>query len=431
VVEPPPLPTTMPAGVYELAGVAPSLATTDLQPLKDIIGDARFVALGESTYTSGGYYAMKARIVRFMVEEMGYRAVAWESPWLEAEAARRYVATCQGTPEAALGSLFGVWRDTHTRDLLRWLCERNQANPADPVTFFGFDIQEPWRSAPAVQHFVQRVAPGDTRAEPLRRCLGATAAGMFEFYSSQQYRDHVNGVRDAAANTACMNGIAALEAWIADNAALFTAATTPTDVEKARLALIALRAMQEQIWIPDPGGYTARDGGMATLLRRLHALYTPGQKTVIWAWNWHIALRYQDVHGWNDNPAASLPRQGGRSMGSFLEEALGADYLPIALVGHRVHTWSAATTPPVTQSLEAVERRFAALGRPYLLADLRQPIPGTLLPAGRTWQISQEWGDPYRQFRALIWLEHSPAMTQVAAQASESGRTTGAATPVP
>jgi erythromycin esterase-like protein len=415
VVGPPHPPSTLPDGVHALAGVAAAQSTADLQPLRVIIGDARFVALGESTHTSGGYYAMKARIIRFMIEELGFRAVAWETPWLEAEAARRYVATCEGSPEAALGSLFGVWRDTHTRDLLRWLCERNRANPSDPVTFFGFDIQEPWKSVPAVQQFVQRVAPGDTRADPLRRCLGGSSSSMNAFYSSQEFRDHISGVRNHAANDACMATLTSLESWITGNAAAFEAGTSAADVERVRLALIALRAMQEQLWIPDPGGYSARDGGMATLLRRLQMLYAPGQRTAVWAWNWHIALRYQDVFGWNDDRAERLPRQGGRSMGSYLHEALGDDYLPIALIGHRVLTWSPSSTPPVTQSMEAVERRLLELGRPYLLADLRRAIPGTLLPAGRVWQISQEWADPYAQFGALIWLEHSPAMTSVPA----------------
>lgn len=36
--------------------------------------------------------------------------------------------------------------------------------------------------------------------------------------------------------------------------------------------------------------------------------------------------------------------------------------------------------------------------------DLRQPLGGALLPPGQTYLVSHEWGDPYRQFGALLFL---------------------------
>lgn len=409
----PPSAPPLPAGVYALDGVSHTLPRRDLDPLRTIVGNARFVALGESTHTSAGYYQAKSRLIRYMVEEMGFRVVAFESPWLEGLSATRYVASCTGTPEAALGGLFRVWHDASVRELLQWLCEYNRAHPSDPVTFFGFDIQEPWRSAPALRLFVQRAAPDQlARTEPLLRCLGASHQDD-RFYLSQEYRDHVEGRRNTAAHQQCLGGIGGMEGWIDGNAAALQGATSAAAVEEARLSLVALRAYEEQLWVPDPGGYQARDYGMAQLLRRLHALHTPGKKTVIWAWNWHIARRYEEVRGWNNDPQAVVPRQGARAMGSFLHEAFGADYLPIGLIGYRVETVSRDATPPVPTSGLAVEKRLHDLGRNYLLVDLRQPLPDTLLPSGRTFQVSQEWGDPYRQFGALLFLEYSPVMVFV------------------
>jgi hypothetical protein len=116
------------------------------------------------------------------------------------------------------------------------------------------------------------------------------------------------------------------------------------------------------------------------------------------------------VRGWNDDPQAVVPRQGARAMGSFLHDALGADYLPIALIGSRVQIRN-GTSPAVTENPLAVERRLHRLGREYLLVDLRQPLSGTLLPPGQTYLVSHEWGDPYRQFGALLFLEYSPPMS--------------------
>ncbi len=96
-------------------------------------------------------------------------------------------------------------------------------------------------------------------------------------------------------------------------------------------------------------------------------------------------------------------------MGSFLHDALGSDYLPIALIGYRVDITIGFTSPPLQTNLLSVERRLHDLGQPYLLVDLRQSLPG-LFPAGQAWKVGQEWGDPYRQFGALVFLDESPRM---------------------
>lgn len=412
---PPPPPPALPSGVHALTGIQTTLGHGDLAPLREIVGGARFVALGESTHTSHGYYQAKHRLIRFLVEEMGFRVVALETPWLEALPAAEYVATCRGTPEAALGALNGVWRDASVRDLLRWMCDRNRANPADPVTFYGFDVQEPWTTTPKLLEFVRTAAPGETaRVEPLRACLGATAAGLTEFYLSAEYREHAAGRPNAAAHEQCMGGISAMESWITSERGALEAATSAKSVEEARLMLVALRAWEEQLWIPDPGGYQARDHGMSELLLRLHRLHAPGTRAVVWAWNWHIARRYEEVRGFNDDPDRREPRQGARAMGSFLHASLGSDYVPIALIGYRVEMVEGSTNPPLPTHPLAVERRLNELQREVLLVDLRQPVGDTLVVSGREYQVSQEWGDPYRQFDALLFLQRSGPMQMVA-----------------
>ena len=413
VDEGPPEPSDLPGGVYELAGITQSLGSDDLEPLRSIVSTARFVALRESTHTSAGFYQAKLRLIRFMVQQMGFRVVLFESNWQEGLAATRYVETCAGTPEDAVAALFPVWRDANVRDLLRWMCDWNVSHPADRVTFLGFDVQEPWRVAPGVRDFVQRAAPAEVaRTEPLFRCLGASHASN-QFFVSQEYREHVAGNRNTAAHQQCMSGIAEMEAWIDANAPALQGATSATAVEEARLMLVSLRGWQDQLWIPDPGGYQGRDFGMAAAIQRLHALHTPGKKAVIWAWNWHIARRYEEVRGFDDDPQRVIPRQGARAMGGFLTDAFGADYLPIGLIGYDVQINSGGVTPPLQTHAESVERRLHDLGRPYLLVDLRQPLPQTLLPAGPTWRVSQEWGDPYRQFGALVYMHYSAGMTYV------------------
>ena len=65
---PPPQGFPILPGIYRLHGSTPGLPQDDLEPLRQIIGNARIVSLGESVHTSGGYYEMKHRAFRFLVE---------------------------------------------------------------------------------------------------------------------------------------------------------------------------------------------------------------------------------------------------------------------------------------------------------------------------------------------------------------------------
>ena len=401
----------MPEGIHALVGIDPRSSYADLGPFRDIVGEATHVALGESTHTSGGFYRAKARLIRYMVEALGFRVVLWETPWQEALPATAYVRSCSGSAEGAVGALFPVWNDVNVRDLLIWLCEWNRAHPSDPVHFYGMDIQEPWKSAPATKAFVQLAAPSEmARTQPLDSCLGATYED-WTFFASQEWQDIRNGIRNQPKHDECLAGITALESWIDANAAALQGSSSARAVEEARLHLVSLRAMETALFNPDPVAYEARDRGMAELVRRLPALYAPGKKTVVWAWNWHIARGYEDITGWDEDPDELLPRQTARSMGSFLDEALGDDYAPIALIGYQVQCRSCVGPPPLQVNPQSVERRLHDLDWPTLLVDLRQPV--ALFPPGETYRVSQEWGDPYAQFEALLFLEHSAPMQPV------------------
>ncbi len=103
----------------------------------------RIVALGESIHTSGGFYDLKVRLIKYLILEKGFRALAFETPIWDAEVTRAFVA---GHPDisvnTALSGFFDVWNHTGVRDLLLWLKQWNLDHQEDPVVFFGFDNQQ-------------------------------------------------------------------------------------------------------------------------------------------------------------------------------------------------------------------------------------------------------------------------------------------------
>src|SRR5512147_1133880 len=82
----------------------------DLEPLRQIVGNARIVSLGEATHGTREFFQMKHRILRFLVERMGFTAFAIEATWPEANRLDRYVRTGEGDPAVLLSGLyFWTW----------------------------------------------------------------------------------------------------------------------------------------------------------------------------------------------------------------------------------------------------------------------------------------------------------------------------------
>ena len=81
----------------------------DLAPLRDVVRNATVVGLGESTHGSHEQCHLKHRIVRFLVERIGFRTVAFEDDFASGVVIDHYLVTGDGDPivlAAAMSSPF-------------------------------------------------------------------------------------------------------------------------------------------------------------------------------------------------------------------------------------------------------------------------------------------------------------------------------------
>ncbi|MBW2258743.1 MAG: erythromycin esterase family protein [Deltaproteobacteria bacterium] len=234
------------------------------------------------------------------MEEKGFRAYAWESPWDDALVASEYVQTCDGTSREALHSLFGVWWDPSVQDTLEWMCAWNQDHPDDPLYFFGWDIQQGADDGIRLQAFLETGAPevASTLYAGIATCAGVGHPSMASFYGSADYLAYENGqvsandnTASANDNTACHDGLDAIDAHIDANEAALEAATSADEVFLARMSVISLGAYEDEMYL-DPTSYVlsfeARDEANAEVLLAWREHFVPGDKVVIWAHNAHI-----------------------------------------------------------------------------------------------------------------------------------------------
>src|SRR5688572_30610637 len=63
----------------------------DYDPLMELIGNARFVLLGEASHGTQEFYHERAQITKRLIEEKGFTAVAVEADWPDAYRVNRYV----------------------------------------------------------------------------------------------------------------------------------------------------------------------------------------------------------------------------------------------------------------------------------------------------------------------------------------------------
>src|SRR5947199_6940000 len=80
------LTSTVRKSAYQLTG-----ATTDYDPLMNLIGDASFVLLGEASHGTHEFYRTRAEITSRLIKEKGFTAVAVEADWPDAYRINRYV----------------------------------------------------------------------------------------------------------------------------------------------------------------------------------------------------------------------------------------------------------------------------------------------------------------------------------------------------
>jgi len=137
----------------------------DYDALLELVGDARFVLLGEATHGTHEFYEERARITRRLIEEKGFHAVAVEADWPDAYRVNRYVRGL-GEDTDANAALSGfqrfpnwMWRNTDVAGFVDWLREHNRKDGGKQVGFYGLDLYSLFTSIGEVLGYLEQVDP--------------------------------------------------------------------------------------------------------------------------------------------------------------------------------------------------------------------------------------------------------------------------------
>jgi len=126
-----------------LATYEPATGFDDLQPLKRIIGSSSVVAFGEAKHDTHQFLALRNRLFEFLVEQMGFTALAVETGYAESLVADDYVLGRTVDRRKAATAAFS-WSSSPSEEnaqLLDWMRSYNhRSSTKRPVRFHGMDL---------------------------------------------------------------------------------------------------------------------------------------------------------------------------------------------------------------------------------------------------------------------------------------------------
>ncbi len=252
----------------------------DLQPLRQIVGDARIVALGEATHGTREFFQLKHRLLEFLVSEMDFNIFVIEASLPEALDLNRYVLSGEGDPARALAALyFWPWDTEEVLALIQWMREYNLTETRGrKVKFYGSDMQHTARAARTVAEYLQRVDPA--ARQRASRVLDPLAD---PFVSGQrEWRWTEERQRELADS---------LSRVVADFDERLDAYAAMTSVEEADLVRRHLEILVQWMGYAEAGyDYRLRDAAMAANTAWILGREGPDSKAVLWAHNTHLGV---------------------------------------------------------------------------------------------------------------------------------------------
>jgi erythromycin esterase len=326
----------------------------DLRALKNLIGDARIVALGEATHGTREFFQMKHRITEYLATEMGFTIFAIEANMPEAYRVNDYVLGGDGDPKELLkGMYFWTWNTQEVLDMIEWMRTFNRSGKGK-IQFLGFDMQTPDVALNIVSDYVRGADPGyspmldslkggvDSIMHVMRRGQKPDASMQAVAGLCDSVLNHLVKSRTSQDGTSPATGLD----WTIQN------------------ATVVGQAVRQALKGNSPSASAFRDSCMAANVTWIVDHAPSKCCIVLWAHNGHIAKHKE----W---------------MGSHLAARYGADYLAVGQTCYAGLYTAVAPgkglrsdnliAPPMPGSFEDF---CHSTGRPQFVLDVRNPGAG-------------------------------------------------------
>jgi erythromycin esterase-like protein len=363
----------------------------------ELVGDARFVLIGEASHGTHEFYKYRAEITKRLIEEKEFSAVAVEADFPDAYRVNRYVRGL-GQDASAVDALSSfdrfplwMWRNEDVLDFVEWLHARNADKaPTAQAGFYGLDLYSLHASIEAVLEYLERVDPDAARQARSRY-------SCFEHFGedAQSYGYAANHDERFSCEDEVIKQLIELQKRATEYAsrAGFIARDEYFFAEQNARLVINAEEYYRSMYRGRVSSWNLRDRHMAETLHALAAhLETENKpaKVVIWAHNSHLG----------DARATEMGERGEWNVGQLARERYKNDACLIGFTTH-VGTVAAAANWDEPAQLKRIqpshkdsyERIFHETGLPQFFLNLRDKEMEELL---RQPQLERAIGVIYR-----------------------------------
>lgn len=343
---------------------------SDLQPLKEKIGDARVVMLGEQSHGDGATFLAKGRLVRFLHQEMGFGVLAFESGLYDCRQAWERLRAGEDALTATRGALFAFW--TGSREVLPTLEYLGKRSGSDrPLELAGFDCQ--FTGSASRESLVPDLETYLTGAGSALPTTGwwPSFAGTLQSLIEHAYAAGEPSSREeevfASGYPQLLEETEALERRAFAAQSGFWAQLIRSllaDAQRWGLYPRLDRSVPPE-WV--------RDVQMGRNLLWLADEMYPGQKIIVWAATLHIVRNARRI----DTLDRPVDYSWSRTMGQVVREGLGEKVYTVGFIAYegRFGRWSEDPRILATPAEGSLEERLHRLDMEALWLDLRSPGP--------------------------------------------------------
>ncbi len=378
----------------------------DLAFLHEAIGDARMVVLGEQSHGEGTVFLAKARLVKFLHQEMDFDVLCWESGMLGCMEMNDLLADETKSLSDAFAGVFPIWtRSAQVRPTLEYA--RASLATDRPITQCGMDAQV-------------NSALGTNALQPRVQALLDTLQGVIVPAEAtaglELLKTMTGGMRpDLERVRQISTSLHALATLLDEHME-----TLREHNDKRELELI-YRSVDDAAWATkfmasqlagermedNPDLIRERDRRMGDNLAWLAETYYPDRKIIVWAATRHAVHRQKEI----EYPDAPGMYDEMDSMGETAFVRLGEDLYTIGFTAGRGEVSNVFRNQPYDigePREDSIEASLDAIGHPFLFVDFRALPPEHALrktqwmrPLGYAWQRAI-W--PH-QMDAVIYLD--------------------------
>jgi erythromycin esterase-like protein len=333
----------------------------DYDPLFRLIGEARFVLLGEASHGTHEFYRERARITKGLIEDHGVTAVAAEADWPDAARVNRYVRGTGDDADAteALADFRRfpqwMWRNTEVVEFVEWLRRHNAMLPprAPKVGFYGLDLYSLRASMAAVLRYLEKI-------DPEAAARARTRYGCFDQFVDDRAYGFLTSMGLAPG---CADEVVAQLTELLERVRDVADDDVFDAVQNTRLVKDA-ETYYRTMFVGDVPSWNLRDRHMAETLDALVA-YLDRQsgraRVAVWAHNSHLG----------DARATEMAQRGELNVGQLVREKYDRDAVLIGFTTHH------GTVTAASEWEGPAERKNV---RPALLGSYETLFHATRLP---------------------------------------------------